>query len=186
MPYIYRHIRLDKNEPFYIGIGSDDKYKRAYSVNPRTKHWKNITALTPYQVEIVLDNLTWEEACKKEQEFIQLYGRKDKGLGSLCNYTDGGEGAYGRVLTNESKKKISQSVSGKNHGMYQKTHTEKAKEKIAKAGCKQVINIVTKTVYSSVKEAAAILGLRPNTLSRKLAGIRVNDTGLKYLDNENI
>ena len=31
MAYIYRHIRLDKNEPFYIGIGSDveGKYKRA-------------------------------------------------------------------------------------------------------------------------------------------------------------
>jgi hypothetical protein len=22
MAYVYRHIRLDKNEPFYIGIGS--------------------------------------------------------------------------------------------------------------------------------------------------------------------
>lgn len=186
MAYLYRHIRLDKNEPFYIGIGSDNSYKRAYSVNPRTKYWKNITALTAYDVEIVLDNLTWKEACEKEQEFIQLYGRKDKGSGSLCNYTDGGEGAYGRVISCESRLKISKSVSGKNHGMYQKTHTEKAKEKIAKAGCKQVINVVTKKVYSSVKEAAAIFGLRPNTLSRKLAGIRVNDTGLKYLDNESV
>ena len=31
MAYIYRHIRLDKNEPFYIGIGSDKDYKRAYN-----------------------------------------------------------------------------------------------------------------------------------------------------------
>jgi hypothetical protein len=23
MIYLYRHIRLDKNEPFYIGIGED-------------------------------------------------------------------------------------------------------------------------------------------------------------------
>ena len=31
MAYVYRHIRLDKNEPFYIGIGKDDsgEYKRA-------------------------------------------------------------------------------------------------------------------------------------------------------------
>ena len=29
MAYVYRHIRLDKNEPFYIGIGSDKEYKRA-------------------------------------------------------------------------------------------------------------------------------------------------------------
>ena len=29
MAYLYRHIREDKNEPFYIGIGSDSTYKRA-------------------------------------------------------------------------------------------------------------------------------------------------------------
>lgn len=28
MAYLYRHIRLDKNEPFYIGIGSDSNYNR--------------------------------------------------------------------------------------------------------------------------------------------------------------
>lgn len=25
MATVYRHIRLDKNEPFYIGIGKDEK-----------------------------------------------------------------------------------------------------------------------------------------------------------------
>ena len=30
MAYVYQHVRLDTNEPFYIGIGSDDKnYQRA-------------------------------------------------------------------------------------------------------------------------------------------------------------
>jgi len=29
MCYVYRHIRLDKNEPFYIGIGSDFNYQRS-------------------------------------------------------------------------------------------------------------------------------------------------------------
>ena len=45
MAYLYRHIRLDKNEPFYIGIGGDDKgyYERAYhKISHRNKHWKNI------------------------------------------------------------------------------------------------------------------------------------------------
>lgn len=33
MAYVYRHIRLDKNQPFYIGIGSDTdgRYHRANS-----------------------------------------------------------------------------------------------------------------------------------------------------------
>ena len=38
MAYVYRHIRLDKNEPFYIGIGSDKTYKRA---NARYKGDRN-------------------------------------------------------------------------------------------------------------------------------------------------
>jgi hypothetical protein len=39
---VYRHIRLDKNEPFYIGIGSDRNYKRASSIKDRNKYWGNI------------------------------------------------------------------------------------------------------------------------------------------------
>lgn len=35
MPHIYRHIRLDKNEPFYVGIGLDDIPKRAYETKKR-------------------------------------------------------------------------------------------------------------------------------------------------------
>jgi hypothetical protein len=33
MAYLYRHIRHDKNEPFYIGIGSDNNYKRSKQVS---------------------------------------------------------------------------------------------------------------------------------------------------------
>ena len=29
MAYVYRHVRVDKNQPFYIGIGTDNNYKRA-------------------------------------------------------------------------------------------------------------------------------------------------------------
>jgi len=110
MAYVYRHIRLDKNEPFYIGIGSDNlgKYKRAYFIgNRKTKnpHWFNIINKTKYEVEIILDNLTWEEACQKEIEFIKLYGRKDLGTGILCNKTDGGDGTLNLKVSEETKLK---------------------------------------------------------------------------------
>jgi hypothetical protein len=114
MAYIYRHIRLDKNEIFYIGIGSDNKeeYERAYSKKDRNKHWHNI-AKFGYEVEIILDDLTWEEACSKEIEFIKLYGRKDLNEGTLVNMTDGGEGTIGIVITEESRKRISESIKGR-------------------------------------------------------------------------
>lgn len=113
MAYLYRHIRLDKNEPFYVGIGSDDKYKRASSEKNRNKHWRNVVLKTQYEVEIVLDNLTWEEACEKEREFIQLYGRKDKCKGPLCNYTDGGDGVLGLIVSQASREKMRIAQTGK-------------------------------------------------------------------------
>lgn len=120
MAYLYRHIRLDKNKPFYIGIGSDKDYKRAYSEKNRNKYWHNISKYG-YEVEILLDNLTWEEACQKEIEFIKLYGRKDLNEGTLVNMTNGGEGSFGLKMTDESKKKISENhadVSGSKNPMY--------------------------------------------------------------------
>lgn len=46
MAYLYRHIRLDRKEPFYIGIGEDlpkneSKYKRANSLKGKkhSKEW---------------------------------------------------------------------------------------------------------------------------------------------------
>jgi len=107
MAYLYRHIRLDKNVPFYIGIGEEDNYQRAYNNKRRTKYWKNIVNKAPYEVEILLDNLTWDEACSKEIEFIALYGRADLNKGSLVNMTDGGDGKKGCKHNEQTKLLIS-------------------------------------------------------------------------------
>jgi hypothetical protein len=122
---LYRHIRLDKNEPFYIGIGK--KEKRAYEKNGRNEYWINIVNKSEYRVDILFDDLTLEEACEKEKEFIQLYGRKDLGTGTLVNMTNGGEYLIltkeirlkrgeklkGRPCSEDTKRKISQSSKGR-------------------------------------------------------------------------
>jgi len=147
--YVYRHIRLDKNEPFYIGIGSTKDYKRAYSKISRNKIWKSIIDKTDYEVEILFDNLTKEEAIKKEVEFIKIYGRKNDGR-ILSNQTNGGEGIFGREnieewkinlkkaianRSNERKKEINALISKKLKGhvgyMKGKKLTEEAKQKIS-------------------------------------------------------
>jgi len=105
MAYVYRHIRLDKNEPFYIGIGKT--INRAYSHRDRNIYWERIVSHTDFNVEIIFDDLSWDEACEKEIEFIKLYGRKDLGTGTLANMTDGGEGVLNHVRTEEQKIKHS-------------------------------------------------------------------------------
>lgn len=113
MAYVYRHIRLDKNEPFYIGIGSDENYNRAKTNTRRNKHWLNISKFG-FEVDILFDNLTWNEACEKEKEFIALYGRSDLGKGVLCNLTNGGDGVLGRIFkhSEDSKLKMSKTRKG--------------------------------------------------------------------------
>ena len=113
MAYVYRHIRLDKNIPFYIGIGSDDNHSRANFKHNRGSHWNNIVAKTDYEVEIMIDDITFEEAKTKEIEFISLYGRKDYFKGTLVNKTDGGDGCLGLIHTEEARKKMGAPNKGK-------------------------------------------------------------------------
>lgn len=123
MAYVYRHIRLDKNEPFYIGIGSDNTYKRAYKTKGRSKYWENIS-INGYEVEILMDNITWEDACKKEVEFISMYGRKDLGQGTLVNLTNGGDGSPGVIVSEKTRSYHKVNNKGKSNPFYGKKHNE--------------------------------------------------------------
>jgi NUMOD3 motif len=107
--YVYRHIRLDSNTPFYVGKG---KGNRAFKQRNRTPYWRNIVNKVGFEVEIFLENLTEEQAFEKEREFIKLY----RGCGyQLANLTDGGEGPSGRVFSEEAKNKIRQAQIGRKH-----------------------------------------------------------------------
>ncbi len=119
MAYLYRHIRLDKNEPFYIGVSiGDDNYRRSRSKCDRNKLWKNIVNKTDYEVEIILDGIPEEDIYDKETEFIILYGMIYNNTGILANLTFGGKGTkgskhnLGRKWKDESKLKLS--ISKKN------------------------------------------------------------------------
>lgn len=109
--YIYRHIRTDKNEPFYIGIGTKAKrkhnsfhseYRRAFEQDRKESSiWNNIVAKTDYEVEIILESNDYEFIKKKEIEFVSLYGRINKNTGCLANMTDGGDGFIGYTPSQE-------------------------------------------------------------------------------------
>lgn len=131
MAYLYRHIRLDKNEVFYIGIANDNDYKRSKIKANRNTYWKNIVNKTSYEVEIILDDLTWEEACLKEKEFIALYGRKDLGKGTLINFTDGGEGTPGIKRSEDYILKMSQRQKGEKGYWFGKNHSEETLQKMS-------------------------------------------------------
>lgn len=118
--YLYRHIRLDKDEPFYIGIGTMQecdielyKFRRARAKNGRNSIWKSIVAKTDYEIEIMLESDDYNFLKQREIEFIKLYGRINLKTGTLANLTDGAEGLYNRVISDKSRERMSKSHMGK-------------------------------------------------------------------------
>lgn len=113
---VYKHIRLDTNVVFYIGIGS--KVSRAFSKGRRNPHWHNIVKKVGYRVEIIAECDTRKEASLIERDLILQYGRI--GIdpnGTLVNMTKGGDG--GDTITNHPNrdqilKKRSIALKGKN------------------------------------------------------------------------
>lgn len=103
MAYVYRHIRKDINQPFYIGISlSKNNHNRAHEKAKRNPYWKNIVAQTDYDIQILFDSVSNDFAIAKEIELIALYKRIQDG-GSLCNMTLGGEGTKGRKPRNAKR-----------------------------------------------------------------------------------
>lgn len=103
--YVYRHVRLDTGEVFYVGMGKKKLrgrsfkrlYSRAFFKKKRTIIWSNIQAKTDYIVEILFESNSLEEIRLKEIEFIKLYGRRDLNQGTLVNFCDGGGGSHNRI-----------------------------------------------------------------------------------------
>lgn len=163
MAYVYRHIRHDKNEPFYIGIGSDSSYKRAYERARRSGFWKKIVSKTEYDIEILFDNITYEEAKIKEIEFIKIYGRKDLNNGSLANMTDGGDGTKNKVITEDYRKKLSNASKGR-------TLSEEQKKRVS-----QLRKGVLNSPECRAKISAALKGRKPSEKTILAAKARVGE-----------
>ena len=110
--YVYEWIRLDTNEPFYVGKGHGNRWKELNrDYNPK---FMNIVNRIDVAVNILQNGLTENEAFDFECYYIWLY-RDDIGY-DMCNICDGGEG----VVT-----------CGENNHFYGKKHTEETKQKIS-------------------------------------------------------
>ena len=103
--YTYAYLRED-GTPYYIGKG---KGKRIIgTAGRRCKKPKD-----PNRIIFLKKNLTEEEAFKHEIYMIAVLGRKDLGTGILRNRTNGGDGTSGRILSEQTRRKIGESNTGK-------------------------------------------------------------------------
>lgn len=128
--YVYLHIKSNNGVPFYVGKGCNN---RVYDKYKRSTIWKRIVNKYDYDIFILEDNLTEKEALDKEIYWIKRIGRIDKGLGTLVNLTDGGDGFSGYILTEEDRIKISLSKIGNKYTLgfkHKKESIEKRANKL--------------------------------------------------------
>jgi len=139
--YTYVYKRTD-GTPFYVGKGHGNRIMQ-HLYDARGNRNSNRIAIKIIRkmlrngeepiIEKLIDNIDEELALFIEQEYIAKYGRIDNGTGILANLTDGGEGGSGYVVSDEKKKKTSETMKGtrggKNNPFYGKKHN---KETLAK------------------------------------------------------
>ena len=138
--YTYAFLREDRT-PYYIGKGKDNRAYRRSKTDIKPPKDKS-------RILILKQNLIEEEAFRHEIYMIAVFGRKDLGTGILHNRTDGGEGSSGRIHSEESKRKMSESSKnpsketrrkrseaqkGKKHHFYGKTLSAEHKIKLSEA-----------------------------------------------------
>ena len=99
------------NGLIYFGITSktlQQRWKAGYRENPRLQNTINKYGEDGFIREVVLDNLTKDEACAEEIKHIAEYKATDKNIG--FNISIGGTAPMaGRHHTEEAKKKIGES-----------------------------------------------------------------------------
>lgn len=157
--YIYRHIRPDTNEVFYIGKGNNINpkkplYERMVNYKKRNKIWQSILSKNNglFKAEILYECETEEQCNIKEIEFIELYGRKDLGTGTLANLTNGGDGSLGIIITEKTRKLLSERCSGENHPNWGKKLSEETCRKKSESMKKSDKNLKGKKLPEWWKE----------------------------------
>lgn len=179
--YVYQHIREDKNEIFYIGIGTKSKqdlrcntYGRAYSKHIDNNIWLKIVAKTNWKFEILFESDSRKEVEQMEIDLISKYGRKCDKTGCLANLTLGGESNLGYKHTQEAIQKISEKTKRK-RGYSNINYTPELKQKLS-AIQKEIANKPEKIEYR--RELA-----RGNSYRSIPASLEDLETGNKWSAN---
>lgn len=129
---VYKHT--SPSGKVYIGITSMDIKDRWQNGNGYKNNQHFYRAIQKYgwdnfEHEVLFEGLTKEDACQKEIELIKLYDstNPDKGY----NYSTGGDGPAGIVLSEETRNKMRESKIGANNPNYGKPIPDDTRKKMS-------------------------------------------------------
>jgi hypothetical protein len=113
-----------KYEPFYVGKGKKNRlndHKRGRSGPFMKAKMKSLNDKDIIPIVLKINpNISDYESKKNEKYLIKAIGRRDLGLGPLCNLTDGGDGTCNKVITEKARS---------HSGTFKKGHTPWLKDK---------------------------------------------------------
>ncbi len=180
--YVYLHLK-PSGDVFYVGKGSSNKShsKRSHEFSGRNIfHTRTIQKYGKENIEILVFYRDSEiEAFETEIKWIKSL--RDSGA-RLVNLTDGGEGACGNILSEETKKKMSESAKGVKKQPFTKEHKENlSKAKIGKKLSQHQIDQRTKG-QTGLKRSEATRKKLSISVSLSLIGKKGRNTGKKHSD----
>lgn len=147
--YTYLYIDPHTDEVFYVGKGccavngKDRAYRHldADQDSMVSRKSKRMIREGTHPIIHIIDCSTEQAALDLEKGLIRLIGRKDLGLGTLLNLTDGGEnppkGSHTTPHSEETKRLISEKkrsyYKSNPHPRSGKTHSEETRMRISAA-----------------------------------------------------
>lgn len=153
MNKFYVYMYLDSNDvPFYIGKGKDYRYYVKNHLNITNNLLKNKirkVGIANIKIHFLHKDISEKESFSWESYWIKYIGRRDLGLGSLCNLTGGGEGDSGNACSEETKRKISEGNKGKRL-------SKETKRKISEASKGKKISEETKRRMSKASKGQIV------------------------------
>lgn len=195
MAVVYLHKNPETEEVFYVGMSTKDDLKRPHNFSNRNSDWHDYVEKNGKPlVEILEKGIGIKEAYKLEIELIKKFGRKIYGMGSLVNFTKGGEpvnemrginnGMFGKKHSKESKRKISLKHIGFKHSDESKYKMSKSRKGSKNSTSRKVLDKNTNKEYGCLKECFHLYGYSYSYTKGMLNGSYKNKTGLIYISEK--
>lgn len=108
----YLYVWFDNNEPFYVGIGGENRLKSKKRNKPATSKRRKSESKGAFKQEVIMS--ASRKTCEEMEKFlIKSYGTITNG-GVLLNFTEGGDGGDTfSFQTPERKKEIVEKILSK-------------------------------------------------------------------------
>lgn len=181
--YIYDDICLDY-EPFYVGKGTGDRSNLSlldrespFKVNKINKIRKSGGEIITLKLYENLENI---ESLDIEKKLINKIGRRDLGLGTLVNQTDGGDGRLKSTHSYETRLKISKTKKDKNLSI---PHTEETKRYLSDINKGENNPMFGKKHSDEVKENQS---LRVSGINHPMFGKKHSKSNIEKIKNNRI